>query len=363
MATLPSSPDDARFMHYALRLAHRGLGQTWPNPSVGCVLVKEGQIIGAARTGYGGAPHAETAALEQAASRARGATAYVTLEPCAHHGTTPPCADALVKAGVTRVVIACTDPDERVNGQGIARLKDAGIDVAIGICETEASGQHAGFFLRIRHNRPLVTLKIATSLDGMIATSSGESQWITSEDARAHGHLLRARHDAVLTGIGTVMADNPALTCRLPGLGHASPVRVVLDSQLRLPPDCQLAKNPSAPPVWLLTTAKTGHDTIQTATLPADASGRVDLPAALGWLAEQGITRLLVEGGANVNAAFINAGLVDRLYWYRAPIVIGGNGLPAIAGLGETALANLPGFTRDAVRTLGKDVLEIYNRN
>lgn len=363
MATPLSSTDDVRFMQYALRLAHRGLGQTWPNPSVGCVLVKDGQIVGTARTEHGGTPHAETAALEQAESCAKGATAYVTLEPCSHHGTTPPCADALIEAGISRVVIACTDPDERVNGQGIARLRNAGINVVTGVCETEAADQHAGFFRRIRENRPLVTLKIATSLDGMIATSSGESQWITGEDARAHGHLLRARHDAVLTGIGTVLADNPALTCRLPGLGHASPVRVVLDSQFRLPPDCQLAQTASAPPVWVLTTVKTEHGTIQTAALPANASGQVDVSAALSWLAEQGITRLLVEGGAHVNAAFMNAGLVDRLYWYRAPVVIGGSGLPAIAGLDETALANLPGFTRNSLRTLGKDVLEIYNRN
>ncbi|MBT3397327.1 MAG: bifunctional diaminohydroxyphosphoribosylaminopyrimidine deaminase/5-amino-6-(5-phosphoribosylamino)uracil reductase RibD, partial [Alphaproteobacteria bacterium] len=216
-------------MRSALALAQRGLGQVWPNPSVGCVLVKDGHPIGRGWTQPGGRPHAETEALARAGDRARGATAYVTLEPCAHHGETPPCAAALVEAGVAKVVVACRDPDTRVNGGGIDALKSAGIDVVEGVLETDAIDLNIGFFTRVQSDRPMVTLKLAASIDGRIATSAGKSKWITGPGARAHGHGLRARHDAVLVGAGTVNADDPELTCRLPGMTGRSPVRVILE--------------------------------------------------------------------------------------------------------------------------------------
>src|SRR5579862_7078692 len=217
---------DLMAMRGALSLARRGLGNTWPNPAVGCVLVREGRVVGRGWTQPGGRPHAETEALARAGRAARGATAYVTLEPCCHHGRTPPCADALIAAGLSRVVAAIEDPDPRVAGGGLARLRAAGLDVESGLCAAEAAEINAGFLSRLRLGRPLVTLKLATSLDGRIATASGESRWITGGPARERAHLLRATHDAILVGTDTVIADNPELTCRLPGLAGHSPVRV-----------------------------------------------------------------------------------------------------------------------------------------
>src|SRR5258705_7039290 len=229
--------DDIRHMRHALRLAARALGNAAPNPAVGCVIVApSGSIVGRGWTQTGGRPHAETVALSQAGALARGATAYVTLEPCSHHGQTPPCADALATAGLARVVGAIIDSDPRVAGSGFARLQSAGVKVARGVLEAEARALNLGFFRRVAEGGPLVALKIAQSADGYVADAQGNSRWITSERARAHGHLLRVRHDAILVGMGTARADDPMLTCRLPGLEGRSPLRVVLETQLQLSP-------------------------------------------------------------------------------------------------------------------------------
>src|SRR5437764_12238002 len=240
-------------MRAALGLALRGLGNVWPNPAVGCVIVKEGRVVGRGWTQPGGRPHAETEALARAGEATRGATAYVTLEPCCHWGRTPPCTDALIAAGVRRVVVALEDPDPRVAGEGVRRLGAAGLHVDIGLGETEAAEINAGFFCRLRNGRPLVTLKLATSLDGRIATRRGESQWITGPPARERAHALRAGHDAIMVGTGTVLADDPQRTCRLPGLAHRSPVRVVIDRQLRIPPRMRLVSDARTVPTWVLT--------------------------------------------------------------------------------------------------------------
>src|SRR5438093_45669 len=237
----------------ALALARRGLGNVWPNPAVGCIIVKDGRVAGRGWTQPGGRPHAETEALARAGEAARGATAYVSLEPCSHWGRTPPCADALIAAGVRRVVVALEDPDPRVAGSGLARLRAAGIAVETGLGAAAAAEINAGFFQRVRFGRPLVTLKLASSLDGRIATASGESRWITGPPARDHAHLLRATHDAILVGTGTVLADDPQLTCRLPGLARRSPVRVVIDRHLRIPPSARLIAEARQVPTWVVT--------------------------------------------------------------------------------------------------------------
>lgn len=359
---------DEHFMRHALRLATRGLGRTWPNPSVGCILVKDGQIIGEGVTGKSGRPHAETQALAQAGKYARGSTAYVTLEPCSHHGKTPPCADTLVEAGIGRVVIACEDLDPRVSGSGANRLREAGIPVANGIGQKEAQEINAGFFSLILHNRPIISLKIATSLDGKIANSKGESQWITGEPARNYGHGLRSRYDAILTGIGTVLADDPMLNCRLPGLEKHSPIRVIMDTQLRLPPESKLAKTATQSPVWVLTSeealASPNRAALETAgctvaAIPRAESGELSLEAACHWLAGRGITRVLAEPGATLATALYKSGLVQKLYWFRAPIILG-DGKPAFTG-DFASPSSLPRLQVRQTITLGKDVLEIYS--
>src|SRR5579872_5958594 len=243
---------DLRHMKTALALARRGLGLVWPNPSVGCVIVMEGRVIGRGWTRPGGRPHGETEALSQAGEAARGATAYVSLEPCCHWGKTPPCTDALVAAGITRVVVPIEDPDPRVQGQGVARLKAAGIKVDVGLCAAEAAEVNAGFFLRMKEGRPLLTLKLATSRDGRIATRGQESQWITGPLSRARAHLLRATHDAVMVGSNTVLVDDPLLTCRLPGLEERSPVRIVVDGRLRVPLTARVVAEARRAPTWFM---------------------------------------------------------------------------------------------------------------
>ncbi|HWB52303.1 MAG TPA: bifunctional diaminohydroxyphosphoribosylaminopyrimidine deaminase/5-amino-6-(5-phosphoribosylamino)uracil reductase RibD [Stellaceae bacterium] len=357
-------------MRAALALARRGLGSTWPNPAVGCVIVNDGRVVGRGWTQPGGRPHAETEALARAGAAARGATAYVTLEPCSHHGRTPPCADALIAAGVARVVAALEDPDPRVSGSGLARLRAAGVAVDSGLCAAEAGEINAGFFTRVRQGRPLVTLKLATSLDGRIATSTGESRWITGPAARGRAHLLRASHDAVLVGTGTALADDPQLTCRLPGLEDRSPVRVVLDRRLRLPPALRLFAEAAQVPTWVA--APASADPARQAALCAggvkiiaaepDEAGGVDLPLLLRRLGDEGLTRLLVEGGGRLAAALLRQDLVDRLVWMRAPLVIGGDGLPAVAALGFDALAGAPRFTPVSRETAGGDVIDSYRR-
>lgn len=358
---------DLRHMRHALVLAARGLGQVAPNPAVGCIIVApSGQVVGRGWTGSGGRPHAETQALAQAGMRARGATAYVTLEPCAHVGRTPPCADALIDAGIARVVASLTDPDPRVKGAGFARLRDAKIELETGLLAADAAKLNQGFVLRVEEARPLVTLKIAHSLDGHNAAASGESQWITSEEARRYGHLLRAQHDAILVGIETVLADDPLLTCRLAGLEGRSPLRVVLDSRLRLSDNCRLVQTASAVSSLVFTTAAQDRPAlsdlgVEVLRVAGDARGRPDIDAVLAALAARGITRLLVEGGASVQASFINRGRADRLEVFSAPMLLGAAGHSSVGALAALGLEEAPRFVRESVRVFGPDLLESYS--
>lgn len=318
-------------MDHALRLARRGLGNVWPNPAVGCVIVAADRVVGRGWTQPGGRPHAERMALEAAGEAARGATAYVTLEPCAHHGRAPPCADALVAAGVARVVSALTDPDPRVAGRGHARLRAAGIEVVEGVRSGPAAGLQRGFLDRVTLGRPMVTLKLATSFDGRIATAAGESRWITGESARRHVHLLRLTHDAVMVGAGTARADLPALNVR--GFGPVrQPMRVVIATAPipALPPE-----GPDHGPLWVL---------------PGP------LPQALAELGRRGLTRVFCEGGGQLAAALLAAGLVDELVGYTAGVVLGGDGRAAVAPMGLGALADAPRFRLVETRALGGDV-------
>jgi diaminohydroxyphosphoribosylaminopyrimidine deaminase/5-amino-6-(5-phosphoribosylamino)uracil reductase len=359
---------DENHMRAALNLAARGLGLVAPNPSVGCVIVRDGRVVGRGWTQPGGRPHAETEALRRAGMLARGATAYVTLEPCAHHGKTPPCAEALIEAGIARVVVACLDTDERVSGRGVQRLEDAGIRVEIGVGADAALDLNAGFFLRNAEGRPLVTLKTATSLDGRIATRTGESKWITGETARARGHLLRARHDAIMVGVGTVAADDPELNCRLPGLGDASPVRVVADGRLRTPLTSRLVRTAGERPTWIVTVdgpdaarARAFRDCgVDLIEVPADAAGNPSPRAALAALAKRGITRVLVEGGGRLSASLMREDLVDRVVWFRGALALGGDGRPAIAPYGLDHLDKARRFRRLSLDEVGDDALETY---
>jgi diaminohydroxyphosphoribosylaminopyrimidine deaminase/5-amino-6-(5-phosphoribosylamino)uracil reductase len=360
-------------MRAALALARRSLGRTWPNPAVGCVFMRDGQVIARGRTQDGGRPHAEADAIAQAAAAGlplKGATAYVTLEPCSHHGRTPPCADALVATGVARVVSAIEDPDPRIRGQGHARLKAAGIVVELGEGAAEAAEINAGFFLRVREGRPLFHLKVAASLDGRIATAAGESKWITGEAARHDGHRLRGIHDAILVGAATVTADDPDLGCRLPGLGARSPVRIVLDSQARLSPSSKLATSARERPVWLLCTkaaptaardrlAALGVEIIE---VTGDAGGRVDVQAAAQALGGRGLTRVLVEGGGQVSASFLQAGLIDGISSYRAGLVLGADSRSAVGQLALARLGFAPRFRLVSTRQLAGDTLETWRR-
>ncbi len=356
-------------MAAALALARRGAGQTWPNPHVGCVIVRAGRVVGRGATAPGGRPHAETQALAMAAEAARGATAYVTLEPCAHHGQTPPCADALIAAGIARVVVATGDPDPRTDGAGLARLREAGIDVATGLRGQEAAETAAGFVSRITAGRPLVTLKLATTLDGRIATHGGESQWITGVPARRAAHALRARHDAVMAGVGTVAADDPLLTCRLPGARARPLVRLVADSHLRTPLTARLVATAHDDPTWLLhheaadpaRVAAFAAAGVRAIPVPAGEAG-LNLPAAFRALGEAGLTSVLVEGGALLAAALLHADLVDRIAWFHAPAVMGGDGVPAAQAFGVASLAAMPRFERLAQRPMGADMLTEFRR-
>ncbi len=359
---------DLRWMRVSLALARRGLGTAWPNPAVGCVIVDRGRVVGRGWTQPGGRPHGETEALGRAGEAASGATAYVSLEPCCHWGRTPPCTDALIAAGIRRVVVALEDADPRVAGDGVRRLRAAGLDVETGLCEAEAAEINAGFFCRLRNGRPLVTLKLATSLDGRIATGRGESQWISGPPARERAHALRAAHDAIMVGTGTALADDPQLTCRLPGLAQRSPVRVVVDRHLRIPPTMRLISDARAVPTWVLTLPSADPER-RRAFLSAGATvididpgpdGNGSLAGALAALGERGITRLLVEGGGRLAAAFARAGLVDRLVWVHAPVLIGGDGIPAIAEFGLEVLAKAPSFKRLSTETVGDDVLTVF---
>ncbi|WP_055661847.1 bifunctional diaminohydroxyphosphoribosylaminopyrimidine deaminase/5-amino-6-(5-phosphoribosylamino)uracil reductase RibD [Jannaschia seosinensis] len=341
-------------MDAALALAARGLGRVWPNPAVGCIIERDGVVLGRGRTADGGRPHAEAIALAQAGAAAQGATAYVTLEPCSHHGFTPPCADTLAAAGIARVVVAMHDPDIRVDGRGIAKLRAAGIEVIENVREAEARRLQAGFVMRQSDGRPIVTLKLAATLDGRIATASGESRWITGPAARAHVHATRACHDAVMVGAGTARADDPALNVR--GFGEVpQPVRIVMG---RNPVPGARLRGPGGP-LWLL--HKEGAAIKEPgATLlpcPVDATGHLDPRAALSILGARGLTRVYCEGGGRLAAALLGAGLVDRLDWYTAGAAIGAEGRPALAPLGLARLADAPRLRLEETRRLGDDLL------
>ena len=360
---------DRRHMMVALTLARRSLGNVWPNPAVGCVLVgADGSVVGRGWTQPGGRPHAETEALKQAGSYARGSTAYVTLEPCSHYGETPPCAEALVAADVARVVVAIEDPDARVSGRGIARLKDAGIDVKTGVCAGAAEKINAGFLLHRREGRPLVTLKTASTLDGRIATHDGQSQWITGGAARWRGHFLRKTHDAIVVGIGTALADDPELTCRLPGMKGDSPVRVVVDTHLKLPLESKLVQSAKAVPTWIVVSSETNIERqdeyalfgVEFIKVAPGEGYHPETLSVLKALAARGLTRVLVEGGGALSAAFLRARLVDRLAWFRAPGAIGGDGIPVFAAYGVDQLSDMRRFVLESIEPVGKDMLETY---
>ena len=370
-ASAAVSSEDHRFMQLALALGRRGQGATWPNPAVGAVVVKDGVILGRGWTQPGGRPHAEPQALQRAGEAARGATLYVTLEPCSHHGKSPPCVDAIIVSGIARVVSAIEDPNPQVAGQGHARLRDAGITVDVGLCRDEAAQAHSGHFLRVREGRPHVTLKLAVSADGKIAAAGGKQVAITGEAANARVHLLRAESDAILIGIGTALVDDPLLTCRLPGMEHRSPVRVVLDRALRLPGESRLVHSARQTPLWIIAaetaeaaaTAKLGAAGAHLFRLPVeDHAAGLDLNAVLRTLSEQGITRLLVEGGAKVASSFLAAGLVDEFWLLQGAKSIGADGLPALEGQDLDAVTASSGWRIDATQMLGDDRLTISRR-
>jgi diaminohydroxyphosphoribosylaminopyrimidine deaminase / 5-amino-6-(5-phosphoribosylamino)uracil reductase len=366
-----SKTADHRFMQLALTLGRRGQGRTWPNPAVGAVVVKDGVIVGRGWTQPGGRPHAEPEALNRAGEAARGATLYVTLEPCSHIGKSPPCADAIIAAGIARVVSAIEDPNPEVAGQGHAKLRAAGISVDIGIGAAEAARDHAGHFRRVRDRRPHVILKLAVSSDDKIGAAGRKPVAISGEAAKARVHLLRAQCDAVLVGIGTVLSDDPLLTCRLPGMSARSPVRVVLDRNLRIPGSSRLVHSARETPLWVMTSnlaeaaaaMKLGAAGAQVIRVAAAATPPgLDLPAVLRALSEKGITRLLVEGGARVASSFVAAGFVDEVWLLRGAEPVGADGVAALNALPLTSITQSPNFRVRASEGLQEDTLTIYER-
>ncbi|MGO7209829.1 bifunctional diaminohydroxyphosphoribosylaminopyrimidine deaminase/5-amino-6-(5-phosphoribosylamino)uracil reductase RibD [Rhizobium ruizarguesonis] len=371
------TPHDERFMAAAIRLSRWHLGRTATNPSVGCLIVKDGVIVGRAVTALSGRPHAETQALAEAGAIARGATAYVTLEPCSHHGKTPPCAEALIAYGVARVVISVTDPDPRVSGRGIAMLREAGIEVDAGVLEAEGRHSLAAYLTRQTKNRPYVTLKLAVSADGMIGREGAGQVAITGPEARVQVQALRAETDAILVGIGTAIADDPLLTVRSPGLESQSPIRIVLDPSLALPLTSKLVATAREVPVIVVASEEASLLEAEGGNTPADAadmdSRRAAIEAAgvevvhcnpyhpevlLPALATRGISSLLVEGGAKTARLFLEAGLVDRIQLYQAPVVIGEGGIES--PLDATDIPS--GFAHTGTLMFGEDRLDEYER-
>ena len=350
-------------MALAISLGRRGLGRCWPNPSVGCVIVNAGRIVGRGRTADGGAPHAETQALLQAGEKARGATVFVSLEPCAHHGRTPPCANALVAAGVAKVVIGASDPNPQVNGQGVAILRNAGIEVVEGVCQADAQDLHQGFFQRINQGRPFVTLKLASSFDGRIATASGESKWITGPEARKLVHGMRASHDAVMVGGGTARADDPSLNVR--GMGEVpQPVRVVLSRKLDLPITGNLARTANDIPVWIChgpdapLELRDAWQGLGAKLLECRLLGQqIDPVSALEALGNEGLTRVFCEGGGALAASLLSANMVDELVGFTAGVALGAEGQPSIGALGISKLAGAPRSKLAETRQIAGDVV------
>jgi diaminohydroxyphosphoribosylaminopyrimidine deaminase/5-amino-6-(5-phosphoribosylamino)uracil reductase len=356
-------------MALALTLGRRGLGRTWPNPAVGAVIVKDGAIVGRGWTQPGGRPHAEVEALRRAGDAAPGATLYVTLEPCSHYGKSPPCADAVIAAGITRVVSALEDPNPKVAGEGHARLRAAGIAVEVGVGAEEARRDHAGHIRRMRDGRPHVTLKLAVSADGKVGGPGRTPVAITGAAVRDRVHLMRAQSDAIMIGIGTALADDPFLTCRLPGMEKDSPVRVVLDTALRLPRASRLVRGARDVPVWVLAGAQAADaaadalqaDGVVVLRAPAQA-GRIDISATLKLIAERGITRLMMEGGPTLAATFVAADLVDEAALFHSPKRVSADGIDALDGLPLTALTQSPRLKRVTNEPIGVDMCEVFVR-
>ncbi len=353
-------------MRLALTLARRGLGNVWPNPSVGCVIVNGDRVVGRGWTQPNGRPHAERVALDQAGAAAKGATAYVTLEPCSHHGKTPPCADALIAAGITRVVAALEDPDPRVSGDGFRALREAGIHVDVGCCQDEAFELNLGFLLQRTLGRPMVTLKLAATLDGKIATAAGESRWITGSQSRRMVHHMRAEHDAIMIGSGTAIADDPRLDIRLDGLRQRAPVRVVADSALSLSLTSQLAVTAQEQPVWLCHRHDVDQSRLKawqsTSAELIEVGGGSSLSPSdmLQKLGQRGITRVLCEGGAGLAASLLSENLVDRLVLFSAGKAMGSEGVPVIGPLGVSQLSLAPLFTLLSTRQIGEDAVSVW---
>jgi diaminohydroxyphosphoribosylaminopyrimidine deaminase/5-amino-6-(5-phosphoribosylamino)uracil reductase len=359
--------NDERFMRLAFVLGRRNLGRTWPNPSVGAVIVKDGIIVGRGWTQQGGRPHAEVEALRRAKKNAQGATMYVTLEPCSHQGKTAPCADAIVRAGIMRVVSAMEDPNPDVAGTGHERLREKGVVVDIGPCAEEARYTHAGHVSRVTRGRPYVTLKLAISADGKAGLAGRKQAAISGEAARERVFQMRAASDAILVGIGTVLSDDPQLTCRLPGMFERSPVRVILDSHLHLPLANSVVATVRETPTWVFTSRKSSpiaEDILQQKGCKIfrvdDSDGRLDVAEVLKTLAGQGITRLMVEGGPKVAASFFNAGLVDEAILLRGEKVIGPSGIDPLDGVPLDAL--ISGLASRGSERVGVDTFEMYAR-
>ncbi len=356
-------------MGEALAVGQLGLGRTWPNPSVGAVVVRQTssgpQILGRAGTAPAGRPHAEPLALAQAGDGARGATLYVTLEPCSHYGRTPPCADAVIAAGITRVVAAIEDPDPRVRGRGVARLRAAGLWVTVGVGAERALEDHAGHIRRVTRGRPHVMLKMAVSADGKVGIAGPKPLAITGEEARARVHAMRAQADAILVGIGTVLADDPRLTSRVPGLEDRSPLRLVLDSDLRLAVTSTLVRTAAQVPLWVICAEDAPAERekalvdlgVEVLRAPRAAGGRLDLAAVTKLLGLLGITRLMVEGGPHVAAAFLDAGLVDEVAVLQSPDTVGDSGIPALPERPVSRLLEPVGFAVVERTVLGRDHL------
>ena len=374
MSLAPAIPaadpaQDERFMGLALALGRRSLGRAWPNPAVGAVVVKDGVILGRGWTQAGGRPHAETEALKHAGKSAREATLYVTLEPCSHQGKTPPCADAIIRAGISRVVSALEDPNPEVAGQGHARLRAKGIAVDAGLLAEEARRAHIGHIRRITEARPQVLLKLAISADGKVGGAGRKPVAITAEAARTEVSLLRARNDAILVGVGTVLSDNPSLTCRLPGMIDHSPVRVVLDAQLRTPLSYSVIATARETPTWIVCAPSASSMAeqvlrdkgVEVLRVEANA-GRFEVAKLLKVLAERGITRLMVEGGPMVAASFVQADLIDEVTLFRSPKIIGPDGVDALEGLPLSALTKSPKLKSLGSAQVGVDTMERFER-
>ncbi len=362
-----AAADDARYMELALSLGRRGLGNTWPNPAVGAVIVKDGDILGRGWTQPGGRPHAEVEALRRAKKLAQGATMYVTLEPCSHQGKSPPCADAIIRAGIARVVSAMEDPNPEVAGQGHERLRAKGIAVEVGLGADEARRTYIGHITRIQEGRPYVLLKLALSADDKVGLAGRKPVALSGEQARERVFQMRAMSDAILVGIGTVLADNPHLTCRLPGMIERSPVRVVLDSQLRLPLATSVVATVRETPTWVITSGNPSaiaEEILRQRGCQVfrvgERNGRLDLDEVLKVLAGQGITRLMVEGGPTVAASLVAADLVDEAVLIRADKSVGASGIDALEGMPLGALTTK--LQMRGSERLGSDTIETFER-